>query len=146
LDHSLHLTGFADADWANDSITRKSRSGNLFTLGCGPINYKSKQQTCVAQSTCEAEYYSAADATKEGLHLRQLMGEIFNTPITETTTISEDNQSAIAYSQNALVSEKAKHIRLKWHFLKDHVEQGTIKLRYLPTDQMVADMFTKPLP
>jgi hypothetical protein len=45
-----------------------------------------------------------------------------------------------------LVSEKTKHIGLKWHVLKDHVEQGTIKLRYLPTDQMVADMLTKPLP
>jgi hypothetical protein len=74
------------------------------------------------------------------------MGEIFNAPITETTTIWEDNQSAIAYSHNALVSEKTKHIGLKWHFLKDHVEQGTIKLRYLPTDERVADMFTKPLP
>jgi hypothetical protein len=57
------------------------------------------------------------------------MGEDFNAPITETTTIWEDNQSAIAYSHNALVSEKTKHIGLKWHFLKDHVEQGTIKLR-----------------
>jgi hypothetical protein len=74
------------------------------------------------------------------------MGEIFNAPITETPTILEDNQSAIAYSQNALVSEKTKHIGLKLHFLKDHVEQGSIKLRYLPTDhQMVDDMFTKPL-
>jgi hypothetical protein len=100
----------------------------------------------VAQSTGEAEYYSTADATNEGLHLRQLMGEIFNSPITETTTIWEDNQNAIAYSQNALVSEKTKHIGLKWHFLKDHVEHGTIKLRYLPTDKMVADMLTKPLP
>jgi hypothetical protein len=45
-----------------------------------------------------------------------------------------------------LVSEKTKHIGLKWHFLKDHVEQGAIKLRYLPIDQMVVDMFTKPLP
>jgi hypothetical protein len=97
-DHSLQLTGFADADWANDNNTRKSRSGCLSTLGRGPINYKSKQQTRVAQSTCEAECYSAADATKEGLHLRQVMGEIFNAPITETTTISEDSQSAIAYS------------------------------------------------
>jgi KUP system potassium uptake protein len=74
------------------------------------------------------------------------MGEIFNAPITETTTIWEDNQSAIAYSPNALVREKTKHIGMKWHFLKDHVEQGTIKLRYLPTNQMLADMFTKPLP
>jgi KUP system potassium uptake protein len=100
----------------------------------------------LAQSTCEAEYYFAADATKKGLHLRQLTGEIFKAPITETTTIWEDNQSAIAYSHNALVSEKTKHIAFKWHFLKDHVEQGTIKLRYLPTDQIVADMFTKPPP
>jgi hypothetical protein len=145
-DHRLQLTGFADADGANDNSTRKSRSAYLFTLGRGPISYKSKQQTCVAQSTCEAEYYSAVDATKEGLHLRQLLGEIFNAPITETTTTWEDNQSAIAFSQNALVSEKTKDIGLKWHFLKDHVEQGTIKLRYLPTDIMVADMFTKPLP
>jgi hypothetical protein len=96
----------------------------------------------VAQSTCEAEYYSAAHATKEGLHPRQFIGEIFNAPITEITTIMEDNQSAIAYSHNALVNEKTKHISLKWHFFKDHVEQGTIKSRYLPTNQMVADMFT----
>jgi hypothetical protein len=86
----------------------------------------------VAQSTYEAEYYSAADAIKEGLHLRQLMGEIFNAPITETTTIWEDNYTAIPHSKNALVSEKTKHIGLKWHFLKDNVEHGIIKLSYLP--------------
>jgi KUP system potassium uptake protein len=72
------------------------------------------------------------------------MGEIFNAPITEATTIWEDNQSAIADSQNALVSEKTNHIGMKWHFRKDRVEHGTIKVRYLPTDQVVADMFTKP--
>jgi hypothetical protein len=44
-----------------------------------------------------------------------------------------------------LVSEKTKHIGMKWHFLKDHMEQGAIKLRYLPIGQMVADMLTKPL-
>jgi hypothetical protein len=47
-DHSLQLTGFADADHASDNNTRKSRSGYLFTLGRGPINYKSKQHTRIA--------------------------------------------------------------------------------------------------
>jgi hypothetical protein len=145
-DHITELTCFADADWAKDNGTRKSRSGYLFTLGRIPISYKSKQQTCVAHSTCEAEYYCVEDATKEGIHLRQLMGESFNAPITGTTTIWEDNQSPIAYSMHALVSEKTKHIDLKWHFLKYHVEHGNIKLRYLPIDQTVADMFTKPFP
>jgi hypothetical protein len=82
----------------------------LFTLGRGNVNYKSKQQTSVAQSTCEAEYYSATDATKEGLHLRQPKREIFNEPINGITAIWEGNQSAIAYSQIALVSERTIHI------------------------------------
>jgi hypothetical protein len=123
-----------------------SRSGYLFTPGRESNSHKSKQHTCVAKSICEAEYYSAADATKEGIHLHQLMGEIFNALITGTTTIWEDNESAIAYSHIALVIEKTKHIGMKGHFLKDHVEHGTIKLRYLPIDQMVVHMFTKPLP
>jgi hypothetical protein len=72
--------------------------------------------------------------------------EIFDEPINGTTTIWEDNQSTIVYSQNALGSEKTKHIDLKWPFLKDHVEHGTVRLVYLPTDRIVADMFTKPLP
>jgi hypothetical protein len=117
----------------------------MFTLGRGPVTYKSKQQACVALSTCEVGYYSAAYATNAGLHLGRLMGEIFDEPIDETTTIWEDNQSAIAYSHNALVSEKTKHIDLKWHFFKAHVEQGTVRLRYTRTYRMVADMFTKPL-
>jgi hypothetical protein len=44
------------------------------------------------------------------------------------------------------LSEKTKHIDLKYHFVKDHVQLGTIKLRYLPNGDMVADMLTKPLP
>jgi hypothetical protein len=55
-EHSLQLIGLADADWANDNRTRRSRSRYLFTLGRGPICYNSKQQTCVAQSTCETKY------------------------------------------------------------------------------------------
>jgi hypothetical protein len=73
------------------------------------------------------------------------MGDFFNAPITGTTTIGKDNQGAIAYSQNSLASEKTKHIGPKWRFLKDHVEHGTIRLRYLLSNQMVANMFTKPI-
>jgi hypothetical protein len=50
------------------------------------------------------------------------MEEIFNAPITESTVIWEDNQCAIAYSPNAVFSEKTKHIGLNRYFLKDHVE------------------------
>jgi hypothetical protein len=142
----VQLSGYADADWANDTAQRKSRSGYIFTLGTGAISYRSRQQTCVAQSTCEAEYYSATDATREAIHIRQLLGEIQGVPVSDTTTIWEDNQSTIAYSQNAMFSDKTKHIGLKYYFVKDHVAHGTIRLRYLPTSEMVADTLTKPLP
>jgi hypothetical protein len=74
-----------------------------------------------------------------------MLSEIFSRPISGTTTIWEDNQRCIAYSHNALVSEKTKHIDLKYHFMKDHVQLRTIKLRYLPIGDMVGDMLTKPL-
>jgi hypothetical protein len=75
-----------------------------------------------------------------------MLWEIFNRHVSGTTTIWEDNHSCIAYSQNALLSKKTKHIDMKYHFVKDHVQLGTMKLRYLPTGDMVADMLTKPLP
>jgi hypothetical protein len=74
-----------------------------------------------------------------------MLSEIFSRPVNGTTTIWEDNHSCIAYSQNALVSEKTKHIDLKYQFVKDHAELGTIKFRYLPSGDMVGDMLTKPL-
>jgi hypothetical protein len=101
----------------------------MFTLGKGAVSYKYRKQSCVAQSTCEAEYYSATDAAKEAIHIQQMLSEILCRPVSETTTISEENQSRIAYSQNALVSEKTKHIDMKYHFVKDHVQLGTMKLR-----------------
>jgi hypothetical protein len=146
MDNSLQLTGFADADWGNDNETRRSRSGFMFTLGRGAVSYKSRKQSRVAKSTCEAQYYLAADATKEAIHIRHMLSEIFSRPVSGTTTIWEDNHNCIAYSLNALVSEKTKHIDMKYHFVKDHVQLGTVKLRYLPTGDMVADMLTKPLP
>jgi kynurenine formamidase len=75
-----------------------------------------------------------------------MLSEIFRNPVNETTRIKEDNKSRIASSQKALVSETTKHIDLKYHFVKNHVQLGTIKLRYLPTSDMVTDMPTKPLP
>jgi hypothetical protein len=115
-------------------------------LGRGVVSNKSRKESFVAQSTCEAENYSDEDATKEAIYIGQMLSKIFSRLVSGTTAIWEDNHSYIAYSHNALVSEKTKHIDLKYHFVKDHVQLGTIKLRYLPTGDMVADMLTKPLP
>jgi hypothetical protein len=80
----------------------------------------------------DAEYYSVADAIKEAIHLRQLMWEILRTPVIGLTAIWVDNHNCIACSQNALVNEKITHIGLKYHFVKEHAQLGTFKLRNLP--------------
>ena len=75
---------------------------------------------------------------------RQLTTELGNLPET-ATVIYEDNQSAISMTKNPQYHGKAKHIAIKYHFICEQVSDGTAKLQYCPTEEMVADMFTKGL-
>ena len=59
--------------------------------------------------------------------------------------IQEDNQACIWYLEHPGSYEKTKHIRRKFHFVQQHVSEGTVKLEYCPTAFNLADFFTKPL-
>jgi hypothetical protein len=63
----------------------------------------------------------------------------------EPTTIHCDNTSAISLSKNPVQHSKSKHIPIKYHYLRDQAENKNIKLEYVPTQEQVADIFTKPL-
>ena len=56
-----------------------------------------------------------------------------------------DNSSAISISKNPVQHSRTKHIDIRYHFLRDHADQGTIELLFVPTDTQLADLFTKPL-
>jgi hypothetical protein len=56
-----------------------------------------------------------------------------------------DNQSAIAVSENGVKGERTKHVDVKYHFVTETVERGDVKLRWVPTTQQQADIFTKAL-
>ena len=141
---SKKFVGFSDADWAGDLDDRKSTSGYLFQIGGGAVTWRSKKQTCVALSTAEAEYMALASAVQEAIWMRQLTDELGNGP-TEATTIFEDNQSAICMAKNPQFHGRAKHIGIKYHFIREQVSSGTVKLEYCPTKEMIADMLTKGL-
>lgn len=136
--------GFSDSDWAGDINDRKSTSGYLFQISGGAVTWKSKKQSCVALSTAEAEYVALASAAQESIWLRKLTAEL-GSPPKAPTTIFEDNQSAIAMSKNPQFHGRAKHIDIKFHFIREHVMNGTVKLEYCPTKEMTADIFTKGL-
>lgn len=141
---STDSVGFSDADWAGDINDRKSTSGYLFQISGGAVTWKSKKQSCVALSTAEAEYIALSSAVQESVWLRQLTSELGSPPKTPTT-IFEDNQSAIAMSKNPQFHGRAKHIDIKYHFIREQVNSGTVKLEYCPTEEMTADIFTKGL-
>ena len=91
----------------------------------------------------EAEYLALANATQEGLYLKQLIEEVLSCMI--ELSIYVDNQSCIAYSINGKGPGRAKHINVKYHFVKELVDSNTLKLEYLPSEENAADIMTKAL-
>lgn len=138
------MTAFCDADWAGDLDHRKSTSGYVLMLSNGAVSWKSKKQTVVALSTAEAEYVALSSATQEVSWMRKLLADLGeNTGV--PTTIHEDNQSAMAIASNPVNHNRTKHIDIKYHYVRQAVQEGVIKLQYCSTSDMVADVLTKPV-
>ena len=138
------FVAYSDADWAGDLDDRKSTSGYLFKISGGAVSWRSKKQSSVALSTAEAEYIALASTAQEAVWLRQLTTELGNGSA-EVTTIFEDNQAAISMSKNPQFHGRAKHISIKYHFVREQVSDGTVRLKYCRTQDMVADILTKGL-
>ena len=136
------LTGFSDSDFGGDPDKRRSTTGYVFMLAGGAISWASKLQPTVAASTTEAEYMAAAHATKEALWLKKLMrsfGRDDGVPI----KMFGDNQAALAIIQNPTSHQRAKHIDVQHHFVRDRVQRGEVAFEHVESKSNVADMLTK---
>ena len=138
------LTGYADAD-GSMAEDRHAISGYAFIINGGAVSWSAKRQEIVSLSTTESEYIAATHASKEALWLRSLIQQLFDIKLSPTTLYS-DNQSAIALTKDHQYHARTKHIDIRYHFIRWIVEQGSIRLIYCPTDDMVADSLTKALP
>ena len=140
----MDLIGYCDADWAEDSCDRKSRSGFIFTYNGGTVSWASRKQHCVALSTAEAEYVALTEACQELSWLQALLNE-FGEKVTTPTTIFEDNQSTLKMIQSDKFSNRTKHMDLKFHFIKEMNHDGLVDFVYCPSTEMTADILTKPI-
>jgi hypothetical protein len=87
---------------------------------------------------------AACEACTEVVWLRKLISNLFDqTP--ESTIIYCDNQSCIRLSEHPVFHERSKHIEIKYYFIRDKVQEGEVKLKYIPTDEQNTDILTKPL-
>ncbi|XP_031259661.1 secreted RxLR effector protein 161-like [Pistacia vera] len=124
---ALDLVGFVDADFAGDKDTRKSTTAYFFTLGGNCISWKSQLQRIVALSSTESEYIAVIDAVKEALWLKGILTKV--KLIGGKVTVYSDSQSAIHLSKNPVYHERTKHVDVRYHFMRDQVASGIIKLK-----------------
>ena len=138
------VVAYADADWANDRSDRKSVTGWVVRLNGDVVAWASKKQHTVAQSTFESELYAEGAAINEVLWQRGLLAEL-GVRVQPCSTVYGDNQATVSQSANGVKSERTKHIDIKWHFITQQVQAGTIKIEWISTDKQQADIFTKAL-
>jgi hypothetical protein len=129
---------------AGDVDDRKSTSGTLFSLGGCPISWQSQKQKIVALSSCEAEYVAGAIAACQGVWLRRLLNDMIGKR-SSATTIYIDNKSAIQLCKNPVFHDRSKHIEVRYHFIRECVDTGTICVEHIRTGEQLADILTKPL-
>jgi len=138
------LSGFSDANFARDTDSRRSTSGFIFMLAGAPISWQSRAQATVALSSTEAEYIALSAAAQEAIWLLQVLRE-FRFLITSPVVLYEDNQSTIKLVENPVFHKRSKHVDIKYHFVRELVENKTLDIQYVRTTENLADIFTKPL-
>ena len=110
----------------------------------GAISWQSKKQKTVALSTVEAEYMAATAGAKEAIWWRAHLGGL-GYDIKPATILYSDSQGSIALAKNPEHHARTKHIDVQYHFIREHVAQRTIAMRYVGTNEMAADILTKAL-
>ncbi|MCO5586304.1 hypothetical protein L7F22_040243 [Adiantum nelumboides] len=113
-------------------------------LGSSCISWLSKKQPTVATSSCEAGYRAVFTATVECVWLRHLMVDMGVGQDT-ANTIYTDSHSALAVARNPIFHARIKHIEVHYHYVRERLLAGEINLAYVPTQDNLADLFTKAL-
>ncbi|KAH9727196.1 hypothetical protein KPL70_008566 [Citrus sinensis] len=139
--------GYTDSDFMSDKDSRKSTSGYVFTLGSGAISWRSVNQSCIADSTTEAEYVAASEAAKEAVWLRKFLQDLEVVPaVTAPLKLFCDNSGAVAQSKEPRNHKKQKHIERKYHLIRDIVQRGDVEVTQIASQQNLSDPFTKAIP
>ena len=138
------ILAYTDADYVQQA-DRHLISGYCLIFGAGAISWSSKKQNIVTLSSTEAEYVGHINAAKEILWIRNFWAKINRKSIFDLTLLRANNQGAIQLSNNNKFHARTKHIDVRYHFIREALENKLLEIKYVPTDENIVDMFTKPL-
>ncbi|MBW0469796.1 hypothetical protein O181_009511 [Austropuccinia psidii MF-1] len=137
------LTRWADADYANDKEDRKSITGYFILAFSNPICWLSKKQLVVAQSTTEAEYVAMNICSKQLQWLTFVFNDLGHASL--QPILFNNNSGAVTISKQAFLNTNTKHIEVGYQYVRDFVIKNLIKVVQVSTNDMIADVLTKPL-
>ena len=140
--NSFNLINYTDTDFSGCKIGCKSTSSACHFLGHSLVSWFSKKQNFVALSTTKVEHVAAGSCCAQSLYIKQL--EDFKV-LFDHILIRCDNASAMSVSKNLVQHSRTKHIEIRYHFIRDHVQKGDIELEFVSTNHQWADIFIKPL-
>ncbi len=139
------VEAYSDADWADNKSDRKSVSGGIVLMNGVPIMWSCKKQTCVALSTLEAEYIAASEVCKCLIGIEQTIQEV-GLEVLKPLPLWMDNQAAIKNVEDESNSSRLKHVDTRIKFLMDRAVKNQVVPKYVKSEDMLADLFTKPMP
>ncbi|KAE9021522.1 hypothetical protein PR002_g12226 [Phytophthora rubi] len=138
------LIAYADADLGNEKDDRRSITGYVLQLNGCTFCYKSKKQPTMTDDTCSAEFVAASECSNMIMWTHNLCEEL-KLQRTTQTILYEDNQAAIKVIGEVSSGYKVRSVDLKFHKIRDFVERKVFRVEYCPSEDNVADIFTKPL-
>lgn len=138
------IMGFTYSDYAGDLDNRRSTSRYVFMLGNRDASWASKKQPIVALSTREAKYIAIAAYACQRVWIKRVLKKL-GVEDEERVVIMCNKISTIQLSRNLVFHGKSKHIDVRFHFLRDLVNNINIELMYCSTQYQIVDVMTKPL-
>ena len=140
----IQLVGYTNLDWVGSVKDQKSTSRCCFSLGSFVISWFSRKEYSIALSSEEVKYNATCMAAQEAVWLQKLLAGLFEHML-EPTAIHYDNHSCVQMSMNLVHHDQTKHVEMQYHYVRYMVLRCDVELKFVPTDEQVADMLTKPL-
>jgi hypothetical protein len=139
------VTGRADSDYAKDPDRRRSVSGYSTFLCGAPVTMKSRMQGCVTLSVTEAELVSATQCAQDMLFIMRIL-ESIGLKVQKPMVLEIDNKGAVDLAHNWSIGGRTRHDSVRQNFLRELEEQEIVTVKWIPTSENSADLFTKNLP